>query len=335
MGFAKFDSKKIEAVLNTASPRKKFYEDMGITLENVHNLSTVLKMTGLDFEVQKYPIQFLAETEFDMNGDKAKAIVPYNIPNQFATVRTDTMKALGVVGKNYEILQNEEMFDFLDSISGMGGKYETASTYGANDAKSFICMSTEPMKILGDDFQPYINFLNSFDGSGAVRVMFSPVRLFCSNAIAISVKKVERMVSIKHSGSMQGRLEAAKEVMFENTRYFNALKFHAEKLAVTPFSKEAFEALLHELYPVKTEDKELIQVRNMAQIEHLLNAYKQDDLNNFRNTAWGAIQAVADAESHPLQLRKTKTPAGFTNVVVNGMPLLNQVWNRMQELVVA
>lgn len=335
MGFAKFDSKKIEDILSTAGERTKYYEGMGITLENIHSLDTVLKMTGLDFQVQKFPLQFMAEQTFTVDGQPTRAIVPFAIDDQFATVRTDTMKPLGVVGKNYEILQNSEMFDFLESLEGMDAKYETGGSYGAHGAKSFICMSTEPMKILGDDFQPYINFLNSFDGSGAVRVMFSPIRLFCSNCIAISIKKADRIVSLKHSPSLQGRLDTAKKVLLDNSRYLNALKFHAEKLAVTPFSAEAFEALLHELYPVKTEDKEIIQVRNMAQIEHLLNAYRQNDLQNFNNTAWKCIQAFADTESHPLQLRKTKTPSSFTNVVVNGMPLLNQVWDRMQELVVA
>lgn len=335
MGFAKYNAEEIERILKNATPRKKFYDGMGINVENVHSLETVLKLTGLDFEVQKFPLQFMAEQAFTLNGEAATAQVPYAIPDMYATVRTDTMKALGTVGKNYEILQNSEMFDFLDSLEGMDAQYECGGTYGKNGAKSFITMSTEPMKILGDDFQPYINFLNACDGSGSVRVMFSPVRLFCSNCIAIAIKKADRVISIKHSPSMTRRLEIAKHVMLENTRYFEALKFHAEKLAVTPFSQEAFEALLHELYPVKTEDSNRVQVNNLAQIEHLLNAYKQDDLSNFRNTAWGVVQAFADAESHPLQLRKTQNPAGFTNVIVNGMPLLNQIWDRMQEVVVA
>lgn len=124
MGFAKFNSKKIEDILATGGERKMFYDGMGVTLENVHSLDTVLKMTGLDFQVQKFPLQFLAEQEFMMEGKPAKAMVPFAIDDQFATVRTDTMKTMGVVGKNYEILQNSEMFDFLESLEGMDAKYE-------------------------------------------------------------------------------------------------------------------------------------------------------------------------------------------------------------------
>ena len=72
-------------------------------------------------------------------------------------------------------------------------------------------------------------------------------------------------------------------------------------------------------------------------VEQLLKAYKQDDLQNFNNSKWKVIQAVSDFESHRPQIRKTKeisntgTP-GF-QVVMNGMPLLNQVYRMLQEAV--
>ena len=112
------------------------------------------------------------------------------------------------------------------------------------------------------------------------------------------------------------------------------MKEEAEKLAVKPFSEEAFNALINKLYPVKAEDSDLIQIRNLAMVEQLIKAYKQDDLQNFNGSAWKVLQAVSDFESHRPQLRKTKevsnagTP-GF-QVVMTGMPLLNQVYQMLK-----
>jgi hypothetical protein len=42
------------------------------------------------------------------------------VPNHYATVRTGNDQVLGVVGKDYEIVQNVDAFTFFDAI--VGGK---------------------------------------------------------------------------------------------------------------------------------------------------------------------------------------------------------------------
>ena len=85
-----------------------------------------------------------------------------------------------------------------------------------------------------------------------------------------------------------------------------------------------------ELFPVHTEDKDIIQIRNLCQIDYLMKCYKANDLDNFTNRGIRALQAVADFESHPVALRTAKTPMGFT-AVINGMPLLNRVYDIVGE----
>lgn len=135
---------------------------------------------------------------------------------------------------------------------------------------------------------------------------------------------------------MKDNLERAKEVLFASTHYLDALKGVAEELAVKPFSKEAFEQLAFKLYPQKSGASEVTEIRNLAFVEQLLQAYQADDLQNFNNTAWKALQAVSDAESHKLQFKKMSKVAdagtpNFQAVVVNGMPLLNKAFQIIRE----
>ena len=325
MGIAQYDVNKVNAM---GTERKMYFEGIGVDVQQAHSLETAINVSGLNFEVNKYPLSFMTQVPQQLGTQTVLVDVPHPYPNQFATVRTDTLEPLGVVGKDYQILQNIEAFDFLDSLVG-DAKFETAGLYG-NGAKSFITMSTEPMKILDDEFAPYILFTNSFDGSGAVRVMFTPIRVFCSNALVRAIKNATNKLSIRHSSNLQSRLDNARYVLLNNTNYLNALKAESEKLAVTPFSAEAFEALARTLFPVNTEDSELVQVRNEAQIEALLRAYRQDDLANFNNTAYKVVQAVADFESHKPVVRQTNQ-MDLKNIktVMLGMPLLNMVTERM------
>ena len=67
------------------------------------------------------------------NGDPdVDIIIPeIEVPNFYATLRTNTDEVLGVVGKDYEVVQNIDAFSFFDSIvSGEGIMYETAGALG-------------------------------------------------------------------------------------------------------------------------------------------------------------------------------------------------------------
>ena len=85
MGLANYNVDKVNAVLEAVenTPRKKYYEDMGITLENVTSLESALKLSGLDYSVEKRPIQFVNKVEQEWNGKKILVDPPFVIPDQF------------------------------------------------------------------------------------------------------------------------------------------------------------------------------------------------------------------------------------------------------------
>ena len=337
--YANYDAKKVAKVLEAVdnSERKAWYETQGVTLDNVTSLDVALKLSGLDFEVEKKPVYF--NSTFGMTNEAGKNLPPKftKIEGQFTTVRTDTMQPFGVVTDAYEILQNRDAFDFLDSLVVEGAKFETAGFFKKNGAASYITMSTEPMKILGDEFDPFMMISNGHDGGSAVKVCLTAIRAVCRNTAILALKKASNLVTVQHSKKMYDKLLVAQEVLLSNTKYMEELKIVAEELAVKPFSEEAFEALVRKLYPIEKEQSEIIQIRNLAQIEHLFRAYKQDDLQNFNGTAWKCIQAFSDAESHALRFRKSNKIANNGTpefqVVYNGMPLLNKVFNILMEAV--
>lgn len=337
--YANYDAKKVAKVLEAvdSTERKAWYETQGVKLKNVTSLETALKLSGLDFEVEKKPVYF--NSTFGMTNEAGKNLPPKftKIEGQFTTVRTDTMQPFGVVTDAYEILQNRDAFDFLDSLVVEGAKFETAGFFKKNGAASYITMSTEPMEILGDEFDPFMMISNGHDGGSAIKVALTPIRAYCRNSAILALKKATSIVTIHHSRKMYDRLVAAKEVLTANTNYLEELKIVAEKLATTPFSEEAFEALAKKLFNPKEEQSEIIQIRNVVQFEKLMKAYREDDLQNFNGTAWKALQAVSDFESHPAKFRKSKEVANNGTpefqIIYNGMPLLNKVFAMLQEAV--
>lgn len=306
--------------------RTSFLENIGTPITSAHSLETALAMSGLDYTVAKTDVNYMTK-------EPGKPPRYRKVKDQFVTYREDTKEFMGIVGKNYNILQNIDAFNFLDSLIVGDTKFETAGSFGKNNARSFISISTDTIKILDDDIQPYIVITNSFDGSGCIQVYFCPERVWCSNTLARNKRNSQNYVRIKHSNSMDVRMGQARETLLANTNYLAALRISAEKLATTPFSAENFEAMVCELFPINPEDKEVVQIRNMEMIEYMLHCYKQDDLQNFNNTAWKAVQAVADYDSHIPTVRKNPNPMkDFNNIIITGMPLLNLVWDKMEAL---
>ena len=313
MGIAQYQANEVV--------RSRFFDEVGRPIQGATNLEEAIVQAGLDYEVQKLPIFF--------NPRIGKTPKMTKIPDKYAVYRTDTHTPMGVVGKKYEILQNREAFNFLDSLIAGGAMFETAGTYGLNGAKSFISISTQKLKVLDDDIQPYIVLTNSFDGTGTVKVSFSPIRVFCSNTLALISKKVKSLhlnsLSVRHTKSMAIAMEQGKEILFQNTQYLETLKSISELLAVTPFSEEAFKKMCEVFYPIDNNQTKKAVTMNTEMLEELFKAYKAEDIQNFNNSALKAFQAVSDFESHKTSQRSTdrENERGLV-MAVNGMPILTQ-----------
>ena len=300
MRLAKFDS------------RKNYFDGAGMPITGCQKTEQAIKLAELDYTVEKRPIYL---------GDG----IP--VKDNFCTVKSDDETQLGIVGKDYGIVQNQEAFDFIDSIIKDGAEFECAGHF-KGFKKTFIVAKTEPMKILGDDFQPYLLFTNSFDGSGSIKAMFTPVRVFCSNAIVVATKKAVNQITIRHSRNAHEKLYIARETLLKNTAYLQMLKQESETWATTRFTRGDFKnhvvpALLKEL-KLTTEKERKRSVDRIDEVtENIMATYNAVDLGNYNNTAYKAIQAVADYESHAEPMRNTNNPQIYMQRIMAGMVLLN------------
>src|SRR5690606_9637720 len=97
-----------------------------------------LKFAGLDYTVEKRKL-FTYDNENQHGNPDTDIIIPeIEVPNFYATMRTDNETVLGVVGKDYEVVQNVDAFSFFDAIVGGDGiQYETAGALG-NGERIFI-----------------------------------------------------------------------------------------------------------------------------------------------------------------------------------------------------
>lgn len=119
------------------SVKEKAWHGLGTIIQEYPTSAEALRFAGLDYHVEKRPLFTYDSENHNGNPDTDLIIPELEVPNYYATMRTDTKDILGVVGKDYEIVQNVQAFDFFDSIvGGTGGiQYETAGALGKGYGK--------------------------------------------------------------------------------------------------------------------------------------------------------------------------------------------------------
>ena len=199
------------------SVQQKAWHGLGQIVEDYPTSEEAIKFAGLDYEVVKSPLftkgSSLIETEDGVKLGSSEL----EVSDYFANIRTDNNAVLGVVGKDYHIVQNCEAFSFFDSIVGSnkGILYETAGALGKGERIFITAKLPDYIRVgNGDDItEKYIFLTTSHDGSGSITAAFTPVRIVCQNTLNASLRNMTNVVRIKHTSGAKQRIETAHKVM--------------------------------------------------------------------------------------------------------------------------
>ena len=293
--------------------REKPWHGLGVKVDEAPTSADALRLAGLDWEVEQTPVY------------TASGLL---IPNYKANIRSTDGQALGIVTDRYRIVQNTEAFEFTDSLVGETEdgvvKYETAGSLDKG-RKIWLLAKMPTQKVLDDDVEPYLCFTNSHDGKGSVRVCMTPVRVVCQNTLNMALSRAKRQWSTKHVGNMESKLEEAKLCLQLAHKYMDALKDEADKLANTTLRREQIDEILNEMFPVDDTTSER-KKSNIQQIkDEFYVAYFMPDIAKFRDTAYGAINAMSDMVTHTAPKRNTANyNENRWGKVIDGHPMFDQ-----------
>jgi phage/plasmid-like protein (TIGR03299 family) len=220
------------------SVKDKAWHGLGVIIQDHPTSAEAIQYAGLDYIVEKRQL-FTFDTE-NQNGSNKLSLTKANIlvPSYFATVRTDTDVVLGVVGKDYKVVQNKRAFAFFDSIVGKDGiRYETAGALG-NGERIFITAKLPKYIRVGnkDSLEQYLFLTTSHDGFGSITAAFTPVRIVCNNTLNAAIKSSSNIVKIRHTERAKERLEQAHHLLGISDRLSEELEVifnHWAKVRIT------------------------------------------------------------------------------------------------------
>lgn len=193
--------------------KEKAWHGLGKVVQDYPTSAEALRFAGLDFTVEKRKIFTYDNQNLFGNAD---TIAPnIQVPNFYATIRTDTETPLGVVGKDYQVVQNVDAFAFFDAIVGGDGiQYETAGALGKGERIFITAKLPGYITVAGKDLiEKYLFLTTSHNGFGSITAAFTPVRIVCNNTQNAAVKNCSNAIKIRHTANAKERLEQAHKVM--------------------------------------------------------------------------------------------------------------------------
>ena len=161
-------------------------------------------------------------------------------------------------------------------------------------------------KVAGDRVEPYLCFTNTHDGSGAVRVCMTPIRVVCNNTLNFALSTAQRSWSIVHTGDINRKIAEAQECLELAERYMIGLNQYAEELTEVKVDMDTLNAVLKKVFDVKDEASDREKANKQKLMDNYMVCYAAPDIAQFAGTAWGALNAMTDMVAHATPNRATK-----------------------------
>ena len=293
--------------------RETPWHGLGTRVMEAPGSGEALEVAGLNWKVRQEPIY----TDNNLL-----------IPGYKANVRDSDNKVLGVVTDRYKVVQNDEAFAFTDGLLGEGVRYETAGAL--LDGRKVWILARMPREFIinGEQISPYLVFSNTHDGSGAIKVAVTPIRVVCNNTLNLALATAKRSWSMVHTGDVQGKMEEAKQTLFMAEKYMSKLGREFETLRKIELTDRQVMDYIKLLLPYENEDNSL-HVRNINRLREDMQRryFDAPDLKDVGNNAYRFVNAVSDFATHSEPIRRTKNfKENLFSRTVEGNPLIDKAY---------
>ena len=261
------------------------WHKLGVKLNNPATAAEAIAAAGLDWEVAQQDAYTLTRTgQFQV------------IEGKSAIVRQDTQQAFGVLSKGYQPVQNTEAFQFFDEMIGLGEAiYHTAGSLNNGRRIWILAKLPEDIEVVpGDPINQYILLMNSHDGSLAMRVINTPIRVVCANTLSMALRATGGFYA-KHTRNILTRASEARNLLTLANAYYDTLGKQIDRLVHTRMTELETSNYVKSVYQFKEgkkhEQQDYRMIRSYEATMELLN-HPTNTLGGIQGTQYAAFNAV-------------------------------------------
>jgi phage/plasmid-like protein (TIGR03299 family) len=258
-----------------------------------------LHLSGLNWKVEKV-------------GLRTEDLSP--ITDHVAIRRSDTGRVLGIVGREFQPLQNHAAFDFFRDLAGESRiSFETAGAFDGG-CTTWVQARLPDLNIcIGDDVsESYLFISNGHTGNKPLTIAPTTVRIICRNTLRMAEAQGERArkrkqslevgFTVRHTIGMRSALNDIRDAYAKTFRSHAATKQAYELLASMPMTTALTNDFLRRVFetstgPDESERAKTIRVNRRERINAIL-ASATSNVKGTAGSAFSLFQAAVEYIDH-------------------------------------
>jgi len=277
-----------------------------------------LGRTGLDYTVEPRPL-YLGSYQSAW-GEDGGVEVPQPgdtlAPQHRALVREDNDEVFGVVGNQYEVVQNRDLAKLVDAARKERPEIKLVAA-GPIDGgrRASWWLKTGTFTLPGNDVSDTaVCLYTGHDGGSSVQLVPWSTRLVCRNSLEFG-----RSFKLRHTSNIMDRLPQMLDILAKSEAMADQYARQAQRMSerrmnqdeVRKFFLAAYEQIHNVRIPLPTEQSERdkkARDRAMDVVSRwLVNLQdERQSLQGNGNTAWTCLNSVTQWANHERTVRRTR-----------------------------
>tara|TARA_R100000152_G_scaffold20593_1_gene14781 strand:- start:4051 stop:5073 length:1023 start_codon:yes stop_codon:yes gene_type:complete len=275
------------------------WHNLGQQAKGLMTSAEALEMAHLDWKVEKLPLWAVEE---DGN--------PVRVPDTFGVFRRDEDDNLiplsrggKSVGRVWTALQNEDAFAFMDDLmQTQEAKIEVCGALGNGEKVWLLARMPQSVVIGGsDEVNQFILISNTHDGSGAVKILQTPIRVVCQNTLTWALNQGRGQgYNIRHTRTMMDRVDLARQALGMVNTDFLRWGEMADGMLNTQMTMGEMETYFIDVLGIEKDEEGNLKTRGRNLLESVQERLYEDTNNvgSMTGTVWQAYNTITEAIDH-------------------------------------
>lgn len=272
---------------------------LGVQLPAEVKAVEALELAGLGWLAESKPIYIDSHETADAVDE---------LDGHRAIVRSDNGEVLGVVSDEYVPLQNALVAEMADALAGAGNAWiHTAGSLRGGQIVWFLLRLPGDIKVKGDKsrIEPYCLLSNAHDGTRAMRIKPTSVRVVCANTHEMAMRGQRDGLFVRHTSGAEGRFKQAKESIAAAMEWYERFAKLGSVMNATKYTEEQMRQLAMRLAGEGTLKKHLSQVAKTKE------AHARGPISLADVVEATKAQAIPDEIFNTTQMRNIETVQGL------------------------
>lgn len=255
-----------------------------VTQEELNDIETARKVTGMDWEVFTSPVIYQAGLEQKV--DTSRQVL----------FRSDNHEVLSVMSKDYKIVQPGEVLEFFRDLVALHGLNLSAAgtLFGGKKYWATAELGNKAEIVDGDSIGAYLLLTTSADGTLATTAKVTSIRTVCNNTLQFALSDSGKVLKCNHSKTFDPRKFKIDLGLIDEgwDNFITNLK----GLASQKVQEDDVNAFFRKVVGIEGNEMTPGEERQMLGLKHFYNNGTGKDFA--QGTKWNMLNAVTEMFTH-------------------------------------